>query len=46
MKLFVFHAAYFHTGWNKFDFFVVIASLFDTAKKLLPQGDVVADPDE
>ena len=38
LKLFVFHAAYFHTGWNKFDFFVVVASLFDIAMKFVPQG--------
>ena len=38
MKLFVYRWAYFYTGWNKFDFFVVISSLFDIGMKFLPQG--------
>ena len=29
LKIFVFHWAYFKTGWNKFDFFVVLSSIFD-----------------
>ena len=29
LKLFVFGWSYFGTSWNKFDFFVVIASLID-----------------
>lgn len=31
LKIFVFGLAYFHTSWNKFDFFVVIASILDIA---------------
>ena len=29
LKIFVFGWAYFKTGWNRFDFFVVICSIFD-----------------
>ena len=29
LKLFAFGWAYFGTSWNKFDFFVVIASILD-----------------
>ena len=38
LKLFVYRKAYFGTGWNKFDFFVVVSSLFDIGMKFLPQG--------
>lgn len=31
LKLLVYKASYFQTAWNKFDFFVVCASLFDLA---------------
>ena len=31
LKLFVYRTAYFKTGWNKFDFFVVVSSLIDLA---------------
>lgn len=31
LKLYVYRGAYFKTAWNKFDFFVVAASLFDLA---------------
>jgi len=31
LKLFVYRVTYFQTAWNKFDFFVVCASLFDLA---------------
>ena len=30
-KLYVYRWAYFKTGWNKFDFFVVASSLIDIA---------------
>lgn len=29
LKMIAFGATYFNTGWNKFDFFVVMASLLD-----------------
>lgn len=29
LKIFVFRWAYFKTSWNKFDFFVVLTSIFD-----------------
>ena len=38
LKLFVYRKAYFGTAWNKFDFFVVVSSLFDIGMKFLPQG--------
>jgi hypothetical protein len=38
LKLFVYRSAYFGTAWNKFDFFVVISSLFDIGMKFLPEG--------
>ena len=38
LKLYAYRAAYFETGLNKFDFFVVISSLFDIGMKFLPQG--------
>ena len=31
LKIFCFGASYFGTSWNKFDFFVVIASILDIA---------------
>ena len=30
-KMIAFGSTYFNTGWNKFDFFVVMASLFNIA---------------
>ena len=36
LKLFVYRVAYFGTAWNKFDFFVVISSLFDIGMKFVP----------
>ena len=38
LKLFVYRSAYFGTAWNKFDFFVVISSLFDIGMKFLPDA--------
>mmetsp|Transcript_25092 Transcript_25092/g.33647 ORF Transcript_25092/g.33647 Transcript_25092/m.33647 type:complete len:83 (+) Transcript_25092:380-628(+) len=38
LKIFVFGFAYFKTSWNKFDFFVVIASIFDIILSV-QQGD-------
>lgn len=38
LKLYVYRKSYFETGWNKFDFFVVVSSLFDIGMKFLPQG--------
>ena len=34
LKLYVYRWAYFKTSWNKFDFFVVVASLIDLAIEL------------
>ena len=40
IKLYVFRWAYFKTGWNRFDFFVVISSLIDLALELsLPKTE-------
>jgi len=40
MKLFVYRCAYFKTGWNKFDFFVVASSLIDLAIEIaLPKPE-------
>ena len=38
LKLFAFGTAYFDTAWNRFDFFVVISSIFDVLLKFLPAG--------
>lgn len=39
-KLLVYRWAYFKTGWNKFDFFVVVSSLIDLAiEKALPKPE-------
>lgn len=35
LKLFAFGKSYFKNAWNQFDFFVVIASLFDILLKAL-----------
>lgn len=35
LKLYVYRRAYFNTTWNKFDFFVVVASLFDVFMELV-----------
>ena len=35
LKLIAFGNTYFNNSWNKFDFFVVIASLFDLALEIL-----------
>ena len=41
LKLLVYGWAYFRTGWNKFDFFVVVSSIMDLAIDALiptPEG--------
>ena len=38
LKLFAFGTAYFDTAWNRFDFFVVVSSIFDVLLKFLPAG--------
>ena len=35
LKLFAYGKSYFDTAWNRFDFFVVISSLFDIGLKIL-----------
>jgi len=35
LKLLAYECSYFQTDWNKFDFGVVIASLFDIALEIL-----------
>jgi hypothetical protein len=35
LKLFAFSRSYFNNAWNQFDFFVVIASIFDIMLKFL-----------
>jgi hypothetical protein len=35
LKLIAFGKSYFKNGWNKFDFFVVVASIFDVLLKFL-----------
>ena len=40
-KLLVYGLAYFKTGWNKFDFFVVVSSLIDVGLEMaipVPEG--------
>ena len=40
LKMYVYRMAYFKTGWNKFDFFVVASSLIDLALEFsLPKPD-------
>ena len=36
LKLFAYGRSYFDTAWNRFDFFVVISSIFDIALKFAP----------
>ena len=36
LKLFAYGRSYFDTAWNRFDFFVVISSIFDIGLKFLP----------
>ena len=41
LKMYVYRSAYFKTGWNKFDFFVVFSSLIDLALEFMlpvPEG--------
>ena len=35
MKLIAFGSSYFENGWNKFDFFVVVASIFDITLEIM-----------
>lgn len=35
LKLFAFGNTYFNNTWNKFDFFVVVASLFDVLMEVM-----------
>jgi len=35
LKLYVYRKAYFYTTWNKFDFFVVLASILDVFMDLI-----------
>ena len=39
LKLIVYRLAYFKTGWNKFDFFVVASSLIDLGLELSTPAD-------
>lgn len=34
LKLIAFGGSYFNNSWNKFDFFVVVSSIFDVLLKL------------
>jgi hypothetical protein len=43
-KLLVYRYSYFETSWNKFDFFVVIASLVDLALEFVDTEDMQALP--
>ena len=36
LKLFAYGKSYFDTAWNRFDFFVVVSSLFDVALNFMP----------
>ena len=38
LKLFAYGRSYFDTAWNRFDFFVVISSIFDIGLKFLPSS--------
>ena len=41
LKLYVYRWAYFKTGWNKFDFFVVVSSVLDLSVEMIlptPEG--------
>jgi len=38
LKIIGYGLSYFRNGWNQFDFFVVVASLFDVVMDLLPSG--------
>lgn len=40
LKLFAYSSSYFQDTWNKFDFFVVIASLFDLALEFVDSDDM------
>ena len=40
LKIYVYRSHYLKTGWNKFDFFVVVSSLIDlTLEFLLPKPE-------
>lgn len=44
MKLYTYRGAYFKTGWNKFDFFVVASSLIDLGLIfLMPSSESAVD---
>lgn len=44
MKLYAYRGAYFKTGWNKFDFFVVASSLVDLGLIfLMPDSESAVD---
>ena len=43
LKLFAYGKSYFDTAWNRFDFFVVVSSIFDIALKLLPSASADSD---
>ena len=36
LKLFAYGKSYFDTAWNRFDFFVVVSSIFDIGLKFMP----------
>jgi hypothetical protein len=44
LKLLVYGSSYFQTTWNKFDFFVVAASLFDVALEFVDADDLKGIP--
>lgn len=44
LKLLVYGTSYFQTTWNKFDFFVVAASLFDVALEFVDADDLKGIP--
>jgi len=39
LKLFAYGRSYFDTAWNRFDFFVVVSSIFDVGLQLMPSTD-------
>jgi len=44
LKLMVYGSSYFQTTWNKFDFFVVAASLFDVALEFVDADNLKGIP--
>lgn len=42
LKLTAFGCSYFESGWNKFDFFVVTASVFDISLEIIGSSEAIA----